>query len=142
MNINIKLLENGITPTRGSAEAAGWDLYNAGPDTMVPAGETIKFNTGIVIELPPNTFGGIFPRSGLATKCGLTCANSVGVVDSDYRGELIVALHNQSREDATVRHKDRIAQLIVIPYIPVEFNIVDELTSTERSTGGFGSTGV
>lgn len=141
MNMNIKLLENGIIPTRGSAEAAGWDLYNAGPDTLVPAGDTVKFNTGVAIELPPNTFGGIFPRSGLATKCGLTCANAVGVVDSDYRGELIVALHNQSRDDATIRHGDRIAQLIIIPYLPVEFTIVDELTDTERSSGGFGSTG-
>jgi dUTP pyrophosphatase len=139
--LKIKLLDNGIMPTRGSEEAAGWDLYSVEPTTIVPAGETVKFNTGISIELPKNTFGGIFPRSGLATKCGLACANAVGVIDSDYRGPVIVALHNHSSEDATVSYGDRIAQLIVIPYVPVDLVTVSELSDTERGKGGFGSTG-
>lgn len=140
--MNIKILnKNAIVPTHGSAEAAGWDLYNAGSDVIIPAGQTVKIGTGIAIELPKGTFGGVFPRSGLATKYGLAPANKVGVIDADYRGEVIVALHNHSTNDIDITHGERIAQLIVIPYMSVDMNVVDELSDTTRSSSGFGSTG-
>ena len=100
-----------------------------------------KIGTGIACALPENTFGAIFARSGLATKQGLRPANCVGVVDEDYRGEIIVALHNDTDEIQMIQPYERIAQLVVMPFIPVEFNVVDELDTTERGNGGFGSTG-
>lgn len=102
---------------------------------------TVKVGTGIAIELPYNTFGAIFARSGLATKQGLRPANCVGVVDSDYRGEVIVALHNDTDEIKSIEGGDRIAQLVVMPYVPVRFTEKEELTDTVRGDGGFGSTG-
>ena len=136
-----KLSENAITPTRGSKEAAGWDLY-AAEDATINPGETIKISTDIAIACPQNTFGAIFARSGLATKQGLAPANKVGVVDSDYRGPVIVALYNHSKEERTVKAGDRIAQLVILPYVPVELTEVEELDDTERGDGGFGHTGV
>jgi dUTP pyrophosphatase len=93
------------------------------------------------MELPENTFGAIFARSGLATKKGLRPANCVGVCDSDYRGEYVVALHNDTDEMMSIEPNERIAQLIVMPFIPVNFTVVEELNETERGDGGFGSTG-
>lgn len=140
--MNIKLLsKNATLPTRGSKEAAGWDLY-AAEDATINPGETVKISTGIAIALPENTFGAIFARSGLATKQGLAPANKVGVVDSDYRGPVIVSLHNHSKEERTVNAGDRIAQLVVLPYVPVDLTEVEELDDTERGSAGFGSTGV
>ena len=136
-----KLNENATLPTRGSKEAAGWDLY-AAEDATINPGETVKISTGIAIALPENTFGAIFSRSGLATKQGLAPANKVGVVDSDYRGAVIVALYNHSKGERTVKAGDRIAQLVVLPYIPVDLTEVEELDDTERGDGGFGHTGV
>jgi dUTP pyrophosphatase len=143
MNINIKLLnENAKVPTRGSKYAAGYDLYSATTeDTDIAPHSTVKIGTGISVELPDNTFGAIFARSGLATKKGLRPANCVGVCDSDYRGEYVVPIHNDTDELMTISAGERIAQLIVIPYIPVEFNVVEELNETERGDSGFGSTG-
>ena len=137
-----KLNPNAILPTQGSAEAAGWDLY-ACIDEPVYVGphRTEKIGTGLAFELPKYTFGGIFPRSGLATKKGLRPANTPGVCDSDYRGEYIVALHNDSENAQCVEPGERIAQLIVLPYVPIQFNLVDTLSDTERGAGGFGSTG-
>ena len=143
MLANIKKLNpNATLPTQGSAEAAGWDLY-ACIDEPVYIGphRTEKIGTGLAFELPQYTFGGIFPRSGLATKKGLRPANTPGVCDSDYRGEYIVALHNDSETVQIVEPGDRIAQLIILPYVPVVFNEVEELNETERGAGGFGSTG-
>ena len=97
--------------------------------------------TGLAVEIPEGYFGAIFARSGLASKEGLRPANCVGVVDSDYRGEVKVALHNDTNELRTVQHGERIAQLVIMPYLPVEFNLVNELTDTDRGEGGFGSTG-
>ena len=137
-------------PTRGSKEAAGWDLYansyedfNTNEDWVlnIPPHATVKIGTGVAIALPKNTFGGIYPRSGMATKQGLAPANKVGVIDSDYRGELIVALHNHSDYMQILHRGDRIAQLIVQEYVSVEIDEVEELDDTERGTGGFGSTG-
>ena len=137
-----KLTDIAKEPTRGSAAAAGYDLYAATNDaTPIPAHETVKVGTGIAIELPYGTFGAIFARSGLATKQGLRPANCVGVVDSDYRGEVIVALHNDTNEERIVESGERIAQLVVIPFIPIKFKEVEELSDTDRGEGGFGSTG-
>ena len=147
MNIKVNYIKTGedaIEPTRGSATAAGYDLYVPGltNDIIIPAHETVKVNTGIAVALPDNTFGAIFARSGLATKQGLRPANCVGVIDSDYRGNLIVALHNDTDEDKIIKAEERIAQLVVIPYLPIDLQLVDKLDETERGEGGFGSTGV
>ena len=131
-----------LIPHRGSEHAAGYDLYAAtDEEIIIPAHTTVKIGTGIAVELPEMTFGAIFARSGLATKSGLRPANCVGVVDSDYRGEIIVALHNDTDVEQKIQPQDRIAQLVVIPYLPVIFYKA-ELNETERGTGGFGSTGV
>jgi dUTP pyrophosphatase len=142
-NINIKLLsENAKVPTRGSEYAAGYDLYANTTDIIdIAPHSTVKVGTGISMELPENTFGAIFARSGLATKKGLRPANCVGVCDSDYRGEYVVALHNDTDEIMSIEPNERIAQLIVMPFIPVNFTVVEELNETERGDGGFGSTG-
>ncbi len=143
MKIQIKKLnENAIIPTRGSAYAAGYDLYAAlDAPVMIGAGETVKIGTGLSIAVPEGYFGAIFARSGLAAKEGLRPANCVGVADSDYRGEYIVALHNDSAEPRTVTPGERIAQLVVMPYLSVEFEEAETLSETERGEGGFGSTG-
>ena len=141
--IKVKRLNNlAQLPTRGSEEAAGYDLYAAISEPIfIYPHKTEKVGTGLSFELPKGTFGAIFPRSGLATKKGLRPANCVGVCDSDYRGEYIVAVHNDSDEIHIIAPGERIAQLILIPYIPMVFTEVDELSDTERGAGGFGSTG-
>ena len=138
-----KLKENAIFPTRGSEYAAGYDLYAAIDETLVIGPhETQKVGTGLAFSLPDNTFAAVFARSGLATKEGLRPANCVGVCDSDYRGEYIVALHNDSEEIRYVEPGERIAQMVLMPYVQMSFVEVDELTETERGNGGFGSTGL
>lgn len=141
--INIQLLNDlAKVPTRGSEYAAGYDLYAATSYAIdIAPHSTVKVGTGIAVELMPDTFGAIFARSGLATKKGLRPANCVGVCDSDYRGEYIVAIHNDTDEMMTIEPGERIAQLVILPFIPVQFNVVDSLTETERGDGGFGSTG-
>ena len=131
-------------PTNGSQYAAGYDLYAAieEPVTIYP-GTCEKIGTGLAMEIPTGYFGAIFARSGLATKQGLRPANCVGVVDSDYRGEVMVALHNDSNEARQVQPDERIAQLVLMPYGVVEkFEVVDDLEDTDRGAGGFGSTGI
>ena len=141
--INVKRLNDlAVIPTRGSSQAAGYDLYAATEyDIEIPPHSTVKIGTGLSFELPNGTMGAIFARSGLATKSGLRPANCVGVCDSDYRGEYIVPLHNDTNEVQVIAPKERIAQLILMPYIPMVFKEVDELSETARSTSGFGSTG-
>lgn len=141
--INIQLLNDlAKVPTRGSEYAAGYDLYAATDYTIdIAPHSTVKIGTGIAIELEPYTFGAIFARSGLATNKGLRPANCVGVCDSDYRGEYVVAIHNDTDEMMSIEPGDRIAQLVILPYLPVQFNVVDSLSETERGEGGFGSTG-
>lgn len=142
--MKVKLLNDfAQVPTRGSEEAAGWDLYAAieNPIEINPH-ETKKIDTGIAIELPRGTFGAIYARSGLATKQGLRPANCVGVVDSDYRGPVIVALHNDSNELRVVNPGDRIAQLVVTLYVGGDMTVVESLSDTHRGESGFGSTGV
>ena len=130
------------TPTRGSEEAAGYDLYAAiNETTSIPPHSTVKIGTGLSFELPTGTFGAIFARSGLATKMGLRPSNCTGVCDSDYRGEYIVAIHNDTNEEKVINPGERIAQLILMPYIPMTFKEVEDLSETDRGSGGFGSTG-
>lgn len=143
MKVNIKRLnENAIIPTRATEYSAGMDLYACTSTPVIVAPhETVMIGTGFAMELPEGHFGAIYARSGLASKQGLAPANKVGVVDRDYVGEVKVALHNHSNEPQTINPMERIAQLVVMPYLPVEFNEVDELSETERGEGGFGSTG-
>lgn len=137
-----KMNDLAIIPKKGSEEAAGMDLHACINESIyISPHETVKIDTGIAIELPKGTFGAIFARSGLATKEGLAPANKVGVIDSDYRNSIIVALHNHSNMSRVVNPGERIAQLVVMPYIPIEFKEVDKLSDTERGLGGFGSTG-
>lgn len=137
-----KLHTNATLPTRGSAYAAGYDLYACLDEAVtVEAGATVKIGTGLSIAIPEGYFGAIFARSGLAAKEGLRPANCVGVADSDYRGEYIVALHNDSAITRTVTPGERIAQLVIMPFLPVVFEETDNLDETERGEGGFGSTG-
>ena len=143
MEISIQLLNDlAKVPTRGSEYAAGYDLY-AATDYIIDIAphSTVKIGTGIAMELPEGTFGAIFARSGLATKKGLRPANCVGVCDSDYRGEYIVPLHNDTDEMMSIEPGERIAQLIVMNFNPIEFNVVNSLSDTERGDGGFGSSG-
>ena len=143
MLVNIKKLnEKAKLPTYGTAYSAGCDLYACmDEDISINPGETKLIKTGLSMEIPENYAGLIYARSGLATKKGLAPANKVGVIDSDYRGEIMVALHNHSNEERTIQPNDRIAQLIIMPYISANFIECDELTETERGEGGFGSTG-
>jgi dUTP pyrophosphatase len=143
MEIKVKKLKtNAKLPTRGSRYAAGYDLYACLDEVVeIKPHETVKIGTGLSFELPDGTFAAIFARSGLATKAGLAPANKVGVCDSDYRGEYIVALHNHSEVTYKVQPNERIAQMILIDYIPMDFIEVEELDNTDRGAGGFGSTG-
>ena len=143
MKVNIKKLnQNAIIPTYGSEFAAGADLYACIEEdvTLLP-GETKLIKTGFAIEVPLGYAAFIYARSGLASKRGLAPANKVGVVDSDYRGEVMVALHNHSCIEQTVSKGERIAQMVIAPYLKAEFELVDELSDTARGEGGFGSTG-
>lgn len=143
MVINIKKVGDSATiPTRGSDYAAGYDLYSNDISVSIPAGGTKMIGTGVCMEIPEGYAGFVYARSGLASKRGLRPANCVGVIDSDYRGEIKVALHNDSSETQTVYLDDRIAQIVIAPFLAVDFNVVDELDETKRGEGGFGSTGV
>ena len=137
-----KLNENAILPTYGSAEAAGADLYACldAPVTVQP-GETAWIPTGIALEVPKGCAGLVYARSGLGVKRGLAPANKVGVIDSDYRGEFIVALHNHGLEPQTVANGERIAQLIITPVLTPAYEETADLSTTDRGVGGFGSTG-
>lgn len=141
--VNIKLENENIKlPSRGSEAAAGYDLYAKLDEPLCIAPHTTEMiGTGISIELPEGTFGMIVPRSGLASKRGLRPMNTPGTIDQDYRGELKVALHNDLDSTQWVEPNERIAQLIVVPYLSVAFNVVDELSTTTRASGGFGSSG-
>ena len=137
-----KLKENAMLPTYGSASAAGADLYAClEAEVTIAPGQTVFIPTGLAMEIPENCAGLIYARSGLACKQDLAPANKVGVVDSDYRGEFMVALHNHGNQTRVVAHGDRIAQLVITPVLTPGFCEVDSLTDTQRAAGGFGSTG-
>ena len=138
-----KLKENAVIPTRGSEKAAGYDLYAVidSGSVIIPPHKRVPVGTGLAFALPDGYFGAIFARSGLATNQSLRPANCVGVCDSDYRGEYIIPLHNDSDEEKTINTGDRIAQLVIMPFLPATFDETDTLDDTQRGTGGFGSTG-
>lgn len=141
--VNIKKLkDNAVIPSYGSGLAAGADLYACMDQKItIGPGETYLVKTGIAMELPEGYAGLIYARSGLATKKGLAPANKVGVVDPDYRGEIMVGLYNHSGYPAVVEPGERIAQMVITPYLTAEFMESEELEDTERGSGGFGSTG-
>lgn len=141
--IRVKLLREGAKlPTYGSAEAAGADLYACveGSITVAP-GETVFIPTGIALEVPKGCAGLVYARSGLACKRGLAPANKVGVIDSDYRGEITVVLHNHGNTAQTVENGERIAQLLITPVLQPAYEETENLSDTVRNLGGFGSTG-
>ena len=143
MNVKIKKLnENATIPTYGSPFAAGADLYACiENEEIIKPNQTKLIKTGLAIELPVGYAAFIYARSGLASKRGLAPANKVGVVDCDYRGEIMVALHNHSEIEQAVAPGERIAQMVIAPYVTAEFEQVDALSDTVRGEGGFGSTG-
>ena len=137
-----KLRESAKLPTYGSAEAAGADLYACmGEAVTILPHKTVLIHTGIAMEIPEGFAGLVYARSGIATKRGLAPANKVCVIDSDYRGEIMVSLHNHSDEAQTIDNGERIAQLVIAPYITADFILSDDLNETDRGAGGFGSTG-
>lgn len=141
--VNVKKIdEKAKIPTYGSEYAAGCDLYALlDEDTVIEPNKTLLVRTGIALEIPKGSAGFIYARSGIALKKGLAPANKVGVIDSDYRGEIMVAVHNHSKEDQIIENGERIAQLVIEPFYKAVFNEVDELETTIRDDGGFGSTG-
>ena len=129
-------------PMLGSELAAGADLRACLDAPLVIApGQTVLIHTGLALEIPAGYAGLVYARSGLATKRGLAPANKVGVIDADYRGEVMVALHNHGAEPQTIEHGERVAQLVVTPFLAVDYEEADDLADTARGTGGFGSTG-
>ena len=143
MNIKVKKLNPAATlPTYGSDYAAGADLYVCLDDPVtINPGETVMLHTGLAMEIPEGYAGLIYPRSGMASKRGLAPANKVGVVDPDYRGEFMVAMHNHSLTPQTVEPGERIAQLVITPFLSAVYEETEELSDTVRGDGGFGSTG-
>lgn len=143
-NITVKLKklnQNAIVPKYGTPYAAGADLYACeGKDVLVEPHQTVFIHTGIAIAIPDGMVGLIYARSGLASKRSLAPANKVGVIDSDYRGEIIVSIHNHGDVAQIVADKERIAQLVIAPYYTADF-VEDELDDTTRGANGFGSTG-
>lgn len=143
MNVKIKKLrETAIIPTKGSEKSAGYDLYaSIKKPVFINPHETVLIGTGLSMELPEGTFGAIVARSGISVKRGLAPANKIGICDSDYRGEYKVALHNHSNTTQWINPGERIAQLVILPYISADFIEIENLTDTDRGNGGFGSTG-
>lgn len=138
----VKLDSRAVAPSLGTPYAAGADLRAiCDNDVTLAPNETVLMHTGIAMEIPEGLVGLVYARSGLASKRGLAPANCVGVIDSDYRGEIMVALHNHSGEPQTIAHGERIAQLVIAPYISAEFIETKTLSDTDRGQGGFGSTG-
>ena len=136
-----KLNENAKMPQYGTAYSAGADLYSVEDKTVIMPHKTVFIGTGLAMEIPQGYVGLIFARSGLACKRSLAPANKVGVIDSDYRGEIKVALHNHSDEEQIIEKGERVAQISIIPYLAAEYEESAELDDTERGQGGFGSTG-
>lgn len=135
-----RLYEEALLPTKATEGSAAFDLYAYTEAPLEPS-ETFKYKTGIALEIPEGRVGLIFPRSGLSTKFGIRLSNCVGVIDSDYRGEIIVALHNDSYESYMIHRGDRIAQLMIVDIPKIEIEEVAELSDTKRGVGGFGSSG-
>lgn len=144
MKIQVKKLnDKAKLPSAGSERAAGYDLYACleAEEVRIASHQTVMVGTGLAAAIPDGYFGGVFARSGLAAKQGLRPANCVGVVDADYRGEIKVALHNDTEEERVIADGERIAQLVVMPFLPLEFELAENLEETKRGAGGFGHTG-
>lgn len=135
-----KLMDGAVLPKYGTEFSAGADLVNAGEDVVIESGATAIIHTGIALEIPTGLVGLIYARSGMATKRGLAPANKVGVIDSDYRGEIMVALHNHSGQAQTIEKGERVAQIVIAPYVVADF-VEGDIDDTVRGAGGFGSTG-
>ena len=142
MTVRIKKLnDKAIVPTYGTDYSAGADLYMTDDTVTVAPHSTVMLHTGLSVEIPEGYCGLVFARSSMGAKRGLAPANKVGVIDSDYRGEIMVALHNHSDSPATVEASERVAQLVIVPFLKAEFEVADDLSDTVRGEGGFGSTG-
>lgn len=142
MKVRIKKLnEKAVVPAYGTVYSAGADLYATDDTVTIPPHATVMLHTGISVEIPEGYCGLIFARSSMGAKRGLAPANKVGVIDADYRGEIMVALHNHSESEQTVECGERVAQLAIVPFLKAEFELADELSDTVRGEGGFGSTG-
>lgn len=141
-NKKLKMIVKSKKPTYGSDSAAGLDLYcyTDEPITVKP-GETVKVHTGVSIEIPDGYFGAVYPRSSTGVKKHLMLANTVGVIDSDYRGEIVNFIYNYGKDSQIIENGDRLAQLVLIPYLRCDIEEVDELSDTQRGNKGFGSTG-
>ena len=135
-----KLTDKAIKPTYGTQFSAGADLYSV-EEKVIGVGQTVVVKTGIAVQIPEGYVGLVYARSGLATKRGLAPANKVGVIDSDYRGEVMVALYNQSGTEQKIDAGERVAQMVIAPYLACEYEEAEQLDDTARGTGGFGSTG-
>ena len=144
INVRIKKLDpEAVIPVYGSEQSAGADLYSRlTEDVVIEPGQTVIIRTGLSVEIPEGYAGLIYARSGLASKKGLAPANKVGVIDSDYRGEVMVALHNHGTVSRTVSDRERIAQLVITPVLRADFQETEDLSQTDRGEGGFGSTGI
>ena len=135
-----KMMDGAVLPKYGTEFSAGADLVNAGEDVVIESGATAIIHTGIALEIPTGLVGLIYARSGMATKRGLAPANKVGVIDSDYRGEIMVALYNHSSQAQTIEKGERVAQIVITPYVVADF-VEGDIDDTIRGAGGFGSTG-
>ena len=143
MQVKVKKLnKNAILPIYSSESAAGADLCALLDEPItIASGQTVFIKTGLALEIPEGYVGLIYARSGLACKRSVAPANKVGVIDSDYRGEIMVALFNHGSQEQTIEPGERVAQLVITPYLTAEFSEVEEITDTQRASGGFGSTG-
>lgn len=138
----LKIKTDSNTPAYATEHAAGIDLYcNTNSDVVIGPKETVKIHTGLFVEIPDGHFGAVYPRSSTGVKKQLMLANTVGIIDSDYRGELMVFFYNYGENEQIIQNGDRLAQLVIQPYLRCEIKKVDELTDSKRGDGGFGSTG-
>lgn len=138
----LKIKTDGKIPSYATDHSAGIDLYcKSDGDIIIKAKETVKIHTGVHVEIPEGYFGAVYPRSSTGVKKHLMLANTVGIIDSDYRGELMIFFYNYGEKDQTIENGDRLAQLVIQPYMKCEIKKVDELADSERGEGGFGSTG-
>lgn len=142
INKILKIKTDGKVPAYATEHSAGIDLYcKSDEDIIIKAKDTVKIHTGVYVEIPEGYFGAVYPRSSTGVKKHLMLANTVGIIDSDYRGELMIFFYNYGEEDQKIENGDRLAQLVIQPYMRCKIEKVDELADSERGEGGFGSTG-
>lgn len=140
--MKLKIITDNQVPAYATEHAAGIDLFcKTKEDISIKPGETVKINTGLKVEIPEGYFGAVYPRSSTGVKKQLMLANTLGVIDSDYRGELMMFFYNYGKTDQVIKNGDRLAQLVIQPYLRCQIEEVEELSESERNEGGFGSTG-